>query len=80
MAIERTSRDVALEEIFEAILSLNPENLILCFTSAPIPTPQGLSGHLYKSLKGLGKFWSEDQLLILYNWLFKWMGHFFIMI
>ncbi len=73
LTIERTSRDVAFEEIVEAILSLNMKKLILCFTSAPIPIPQGIHGHLYKSLKGLDKFWPEDKLIALYDWLFKWM-------
>ena len=73
LTIERTSRDVELEEIFEAIMNFDVDHLILCFTSAPIPTPHGFNGNLYKSLKGLGKFWPEDQLILLYQWLFKWM-------
>ena len=74
LAIERISRPINLDEIFKAILSLNMDKLILCFSSAPIPTPQGKYGEVYKSLFGLEKFWNQDQLKILYQWLFGWMG------
>ena len=75
MTIERTSRDIELNEIFDAILKLEKvETLILCFSSAPIPRPQGFYGKIYGSLKGFGKFWDQEELLVLYQWLFTWMG------
>lgn len=78
LAIERTSREITLQEIFGAIQKLekiNPINrLILCFSSAPIPPPQGGYGNVYKRLIGLGKFWNQNELKNLYEWLFNWMG------
>jgi len=78
MAIERTSREIELDEIFKAIKSLNEMNtinrLILCFSSAPIPVPQGWCGKIYEQLMGLEKFWNPQKLETLYDWLFNWMG------
>lgn len=78
LAIERTSREIKLEEIFEAIINLNKintiERLILCFSSAPIPTPHGCDGKIYERLIGFGKFWNKEKLESLYVWLFNWMG------
>ena len=78
LAIERTSREVTLQEIFDAIIELNKtktfNRLILCFSSAPIPQPHDGCGKIYEHLKGLNKFWDPKKLVTLYSWLFNWMG------
>lgn len=76
MAIERTSREVTLDEIFEAITELNKrrkiKRLILCFTCAPIPYHNKYE-NIYGLNKILSKFWECSKLKTLYEWLFDWM-------
>lgn len=78
LAIERTSREITLDEIFNAIRNINEKykinRLILCFTSAPIPIPHNNYGKSYIALKGLGKFWDSEKLEALYESLFDWMS------
>jgi len=78
LAIERTSREITLDEIFNAIRDINEKNtinrLILCFTSAPIPVPHNNYGKSYIALKGLGKFWDSEKLDTLYESLFDWIN------
>lgn len=79
LAIERTSREISINEIFNAIKILNDtqmiNRLILCFTSAPIPIPNNNNyGKTYVMLKGLGKFWEQQKIEILYTLLFDWMN------
>lgn len=77
LAIERTSREIELQEIFDTIIHLDKiraiNRLILCFSSAPIPPPNGFYGLIYKSMAGLGKFWDHDKLEKLFVWLFDWI-------
>ncbi|QKF94665.1 alkaline phosphatase D-related protein [Fadolivirus algeromassiliense] len=78
LALERTSQDIQIDDIFKTIMKLNKKNtikrLILCFSSAPVPIPHGNYGTVYKKLKGIGKFWDQTKLETLYRWLFNWMG------
>ena len=78
LAIERTSREITIDEIFAAIEKINNENkitrLILCFSSAPLPIPDNnYYGKSYIKLKGTGKFWSAGKLELLYRSLFDWI-------
>ncbi len=76
LAIERTSREITLDEVFDTITKLNKsgkiKRLILCFTSAPIPYHNN-----YESVCGLNKIlsklWDPVKLQTLYAWLFNWM-------
>lgn len=78
LTIDRTTKKIPLQDIFTCIEDLDKINpikkLILCFSSAPIPHPQGFYGELYKKIIGVGKFWPEEELELLYKWLFYWMG------
>jgi hypothetical protein len=77
LAIERTSREITLNEIFDAIKNINEKHkinrLILCFSSAPIPIPHNYYGDTYIMLKGSGKFWDAGKLETLYTLLFDWI-------
>lgn len=83
LAIERTSRIITTEEIIESVNNLTDgietRHLILCFSSAPIPRPHNFYGNLYRNMVGdkgtfeTSKFWPQDQLILLYDGLFKWL-------
>lgn len=73
LAIERTSRIVEIEEVLNTIILLADNDfttkIILCFSGAPLPCPEGKFSSLYK-----GKFWNDDDVIKLYEGLFEWMG------
>lgn len=86
IGIERTSKIIESKEIIKGIYDLTSslcevdvKRIILCFSSAPIPPPQGGYGGIYRKLTGdkgtleTSKFWESDELLNLYQGLFLWM-------
>ena len=77
MAIERTSQHITVQQVCNAIEQLNANDtisrLILCFSSAPVPIPFGSAGTFYQQIKGIDKFWNQEDLIILLTWLFDWM-------
>ena len=48
-------------------------SLILCLTAPPIPNPSGVSGKVFKLIYGKEDVWSTDNLVLLYDALFKWL-------
>lgn len=87
LTIERTSRNIGVDEILRAIDHLtslhgkyNVQRLILCFSSAPIPPPGGIHGDLYRCLTGdkgtysTSKFWEFKDLQSLYTGLLSWLN------
>jgi hypothetical protein len=80
LAVERNTGPVSVVDILTTINNLKTNKLILCFSSAPIPSPQGSYGDLYKKLtndKGTvetSKFWPQSELVALYSGLFAWMN------
>ena len=79
VAIERTSTNVDLSDVFKLIVNAcrNTEHcvrrLILCFSSGPIPGPQGFWGNFYHRWQGRSKFWDPTELKRLYCWLLDWI-------
>lgn len=83
MTIERTSRLIRVSEFFPIISTENNKipirKLILCFSSAPIPNPQGGYAFIYRTLTGdqgtfeTSKFWPSSDLIELYSCIFNWM-------
>jgi len=81
MMVERTTHNVNIEIVLDEINHLcNTRSelfleakLVLCFTSAPIPRPEGITGRIHRRLFGDGKFWNNDNLKLLYDGLFRWM-------
>src|SRR5258708_7881647 len=77
IAIERTSQHITVQQICNVIEACNANDtimrLILCFSSAPVPIPFGAAGDVYKQIKGINKFWNQEDLIILLTWLFDWM-------
>lgn len=71
LAIERTTQKIPLYDIFTAINQLlihNIENVILSFSSAVIPAPEGFMGKCYTKKD---KFWSKRDLQTLLDYLFN---------
>jgi hypothetical protein len=83
IAIERTSKIIPVEDVISLIKHENINKfinrLILCFSSAPIPRPQGKYGNLYNKFTGddgtsdKSKFWQLKDLKTLYEELFNWI-------
>lgn len=81
IAIERTTNiipiDFLIHQLTNLILLNNFKKIILCFASAPIPTPGGFYGTIYKKIcydaleEGTRRFWSNLEIFMLYNFLFE---------
>ncbi len=86
LSIERTSKYIDPISVINAVNMLSETNkikkLILCFSSAPIPPPNGNYGYMYRKLTGdkgtveTSKFWEEHDLAILYKGLFDWIDYY----
>lgn len=80
LAIERNTNEISIPDILTIINTSHQNRIILCFSSAPIPSPQGKYGDLYTKLvndKGTietSKFWPQSELVKLYSGLFSWMN------
>jgi hypothetical protein len=72
IVIERTSEIISIDTIIQHVTPLLKDvtQVVLSFTSAPIPPPHNLSGLLYNTIMGTGKFFPADTLDQLLNWLF----------
>lgn len=71
ISIENVSTDLAMTEIiniiYVGILKYKPQNMIIMFSNAPIPSPQT---RLPKSRK----YHSMEDICILYDYLLKWVA------
>lgn len=77
LAVERTSCNVPNVEILNLIYDLPKfiKKLVICFSGAPIPSPIGRYGNLYRKLidKECSKFWNKDDLEYFYRGLIRWL-------
>lgn len=74
IVIERTSEIISIDTIITHVIPLLKDvtKVILSFTSAPIPPPHNnMSGLIYTTIMGTGKFFPLNKLDQLLQWLFN---------